>query len=151
MPWLSCMSSLSVQGKRRKGKETTLFCLWFPYVLFGKIIILIFHSVKCSMYNWQALYGGNSMILEKHVPVLLVCLFVFSLKIWAFYGNLWTKGNHLMETSYLKAHAFWSRYPVWTSNFHSDRSQDSNPCARGSQGLKSESGSTVPRRVSKCQ
>ena len=39
-----------------------------------------------------------------------------------------------METFYLKAHPLGDRYPEWTPNLHSDRSQDSNPCARGSQG-----------------
>ena len=43
-----------------------------------------------------------------------------------------------METSYLKAHSLWDRYPEWTPNLYSDRSQDSNPCASGYQG------STVP-------
>ena len=48
---------------------------------------------------------------------------------WAFYGNLWGKGDHLMETSYLKAHPFENRYPEWMPNLHSNRSQDSNQCA----------------------
>ena len=41
-----------------------------------------------------------------------------------------------METSYLKAHPFGNRYPEWTPNLHSARSQDSNPCAMGSQERK---------------
>ena len=53
-----------------------------------------------------------------------------------------------METSYLKAHPLGNRYPEWTPNLRSDRSQDSNPCARGFQGLQSTSGSTVPLRLS---
>ena len=40
-----------------------------------------------------------------------------------------------MGTSYLRAHPFGNRYPEWMSNLHSDRGQDSNQCARGSQGL----------------
>ena len=47
----------------------------------------------------------------------------------------------LKETSYMKAHPLEDRYPEWTPNLHSDRSQDSNPCARGSQGLQSADGS----------
>ena len=39
-----------------------------------------------------------------------------------------------MEVSYLKAHPLEGRYPEWTPNFHSDRSQYSNQCARESQG-----------------
>ena len=34
-----------------------------------------------------------------------------------------------MEASYLKAHPLEGRYPDWTPNFHSDRSQYSNLCA----------------------
>ena len=49
-----------------------------------------------------------------------------------------------MEASYLKAHPLWDRYPEWTPNLHSDRSQYSNLCARGSQGPQRASGSTVP-------
>ena len=30
-----------------------------------------------------------------------------------FYGNLWAKADHLMETSYLKAHPFGNCYPEW--------------------------------------
>ena len=48
-----------------------------------------------------------------------------------------------METSYLKAHPLRNRYPEWTPNHHSDRSQDSNPCALGSQGLRRASGSSL--------
>ena len=48
-----------------------------------------------------------------------------------------------MET-YLKAHPFEDRYPEWTPNLHSDRSQDSNPCVRGSQGPQNARGFTVP-------
>ena len=51
----------------------------------------------------------------------------------------------LMETSYLKAHPFGSHYPEWMPNLHSDRGQDLNPCAQGSQGHHSVSGFTVPR------
>ena len=51
-----------------------------------------------------------------------------------------------METSYLKAHLFGNRYPEWMPNLPSDRGQDSNPCARGSQDSRSTSGSIVPRR-----
>ena len=40
---------------------------------------------------------------------------------WASYGSLWAKGDHLMEASYLKAHPFWNRYPEWMPNLHSDR------------------------------
>ena len=40
---------------------------------------------------------------------------------WAFYGNLWGKGDHLMETSYLKAHPFGNCYPEWMPNLPSDR------------------------------
>ena len=43
-----------------------------------------------------------------------------------------------METSYLKAHSFENRYPEWMTNLHSDRSQDSNPCAQGSQSPKAQ-------------
>ena len=43
---------------------------------------------------------------------------------WAFYVNLWAKGDHLMEISYLKAHPFGNRYPEWMPNLHSDRGQD---------------------------
>ena len=50
-----------------------------------------------------------------------------------------------MEAYYLKTHPLWDRYPEWTPNFHSDRSQYSNLCARGCQGPQSASGSTVPR------
>ena len=42
-----------------------------------------------------------------------------------------------METSYLKVRPLGNRYPEWTPNLLSDRSQDWNPCARGSQGLQS--------------
>ena len=76
------------------------------------------------------------------------CIF-FTYTIKAFHGNLWAKGDHLMEeTSYLKTHPLRNRYPEWTPNLHPDRSQDSNPCARGSQGTQSANGSTVPRRLS---
>ena len=30
---------------------------------------------------------------------------------WGFYGNLWAKGDHLIETSYKKAHHFWTVTP----------------------------------------
>ena len=51
-----------------------------------------------------------------------------------------------MEASYLKAHPLEGPYPEWTPNFHSDRSQYSNLCARESQGTQSAGGSIVPRR-----
>ena len=31
-----------------------------------------------------------------------------------------------METSYLKAHPFWNRYPEWIPNLHPDRGEHSN-------------------------
>ena len=34
---------------------------------------------------------------------------------WTFHGNLWAKGHHLMEASYLKGHPLWDRYPKWTT------------------------------------
>ena len=45
-------------------------------------------------------------------PLALTCDHFFS-TMWAFYGNLWAKGDHLMETFYLKAHRFGNRYPEW--------------------------------------
>ncbi|MPC58119.1 hypothetical protein E2C01_052114 [Portunus trituberculatus] len=49
---------------------------------------------------------------------------------WAFYGNLWAKGDTFCGTSYLKAHPLRNRCPrVRKPNLHSDRGQDSNPCA----------------------
>ena len=68
----------------------------------------------------------------------------FIYTIWALYGNLWATGHHLMETSYLKANPLGDRYLEWTPNLHSDRSQDSNLCARVSQGPQSASVSTLP-------
>ena len=70
---------------------------------------------------------------------MFIYLFVYFViyKIWAFYGNLWAQGDHLMETSYLKAHPLGDRYPEWTPKLPSDRNQDSNPCARRSQGPQS--------------
>ena len=50
-----------------------------------------------------------------------------------------------MEASYLKANPLEGRYPEWTPNFHLDRSQYLNLCARGSQGPQRTSG-TVSRR-----
>ena len=47
--------------------------------------------------------------------------------IWAFYGNVWAKGDNLMETFYLKAHPFENRHPEWMPILHSNRGQDSNP------------------------
>ena len=52
-----------------------------------------------------------------------------------------------MEGSYLKAHPLEGRYPEWTPNFHSDRSQYLNralgdPKAPTAQAVPS----TVPRR-----
>ena len=47
-----------------------------------------------------------------------------------------------METSYLKDYPLGNHYPEWTPNLHADHSQDSNPCARGSQGPQSASRST---------
>ena len=46
---------------------------------------------------------------------------------WPFYGNLWPKGDHLMETSY--PNPFRNHYPEWMPSLPSDRGQDSNPCA----------------------
>ena len=75
-------------------------------------------------------------------------LFFLPIQSGHFHGNLWAKGDHLMEVSYLTAHPLEGRYPEWTPNFHSDRSQYSNLCSRGSQGPQSASGSTVPLPVS---
>ena len=54
-----------------------------------------------------------------------------------------------METTYLKAHPFRSRYPEWLPNFPLDRVQDSNACAWGFHGPQSAHGSTVPPRPPK--
>ena len=67
-----------------------------------------------------------------------------------FWKNLWAKGDHLMETSHLKTHPFGNHYPEWMPNLHSDRGQDSNPCAWRCQGPQSPSGSTVPRWPQNC-
>ena len=73
-------------------------------------------------------------------------LFIFLIQSEFFFNvNLWAKEDHLLET-YLKAHSLVDRYPEWTPNLHSDRSQHSNHlCARGLQGPQSASGSTIPR------
>ena len=42
-----------------------------------------------------------------------------------------------MDTSNLKANPFADHNPEWMPNLHSDHGQDSNQCARGSQGPQS--------------
>ena len=55
-------------------------------------------------------------------------------------------GIYELKETYLEAHPLVDRYPEWTPNLHSDRSQHSNHlCARGLQGPQSASGSTIPR------
>ena len=104
-----------------------------------------------SLHMFLFIRSGDPVVLGLvfKMYVLFIYLFIFfyffTYTKCAFYGNLWAKGDHVMETSYLKAHRFGNRYPEWTPNLYSDRGQDLNPCARGSQGLQSTSGSTVPR------
>ena len=71
-------------------------------------------------------HGGTCQTTHTHNALLFSYLLIQT--IWAFYGNLWAKGDHLMETSYLKAHPFGNRYLEWKPNLSSDRGQDSNPC-----------------------
>ena len=78
-------------------------------------------------------------------------IIIFICTKWVFHGNLWAKRDHLIETSYLKAHPFGNRYPEWMPNLHSDGGQDSSLCARGSQGPQSTSGSTIPRCAWLCE
>ena len=41
----------------------------------------------------------------------------FFYTMWAFYRLLWAKGDHLRETSHLKAYLLGSRYLEWMPNF----------------------------------
>ena len=90
----------------------------------------------------------NYYIVSGGCVFLFIYLLLFFFTMWVIRWNLWSKGDHLMETSYLKAHPFGNRYPEWMPNLPSDRGQDSNPCAWGTLGPHSAHGSTVPRRPS---
>ena len=109
-----------------------------PYSI--KIIRLNHISGTSKRHHWME----SRVTSRKPSSGSSLCTFL-SIQSGHFHGNLWAKGDHLMETSYLKAHPLEGRYPEWTPNFHSDRSQYSNLCARGSQGPQRASGSTYPR------
>ena len=101
------------------------------------------HCRTCPLTTLTLIASHVYSIINQHFK-----FFFLSIQSGHFHGNLWAKGDHQIEVSYLKAHPLEGRYPEWTPNFHSDRSQYSNLCARGSQGPQSTGGSTVPRRQS---
>ena len=117
-------------------QEFTLLSSYLWHYLFFLISLLYSHM-------WPLWYSGTALcgwevLRHTSVQILFFLLFFSSKESGHFHGNLWTKGDHLMEASYLKAHPLEGRYPEWTPNFHSDRSQYLNLCARGSQGQAPE-------------
>ena len=54
---------------------------------------------------------GAGMVQPSTIAVFIYFILLFFYTICAFYGKLWAKGDHLMETSYLKAHPLGDRYP----------------------------------------
>ncbi|MPC63977.1 hypothetical protein E2C01_058085 [Portunus trituberculatus] len=62
---------------------------------------------------------------------------------WAFHGNVWAKGYLISQSPPVRKPLPRVRKP----NIHSNRGQESNPCAWRSHGPQSTHGSTVPRRV----
>ena len=100
-------------------------------------------QLNSPFFDWCKKSRIKCLITKPQNFIIVIPFFFSNYTKWASYGHLWAKGDHLMVPSYLKE----NHYPECTPNFHSDQSQYSNPCARGSQDLQSAKGSTVPLKT----
>ena len=69
--------------------------------------VYVNHSPSSSSAFWSGL-----VYIPPFLPVLS---FLKIYTMWAFYENLWAKGDHRIKTSYRKGHLFRNRYPEWKS------------------------------------